>query len=124
MIFFFKDPATTEIYTLSLHDALPIYSTGSGEDDVHDRVRGEHGEDDLTGPDHDAVCERRGVLHHVESITDRVPSDREGDRRGPQGGGGGPCVLAVDGPHCEDGDRREVRRVAVRVGGVAHPKRA
>ena len=23
--FFFKDPATTEIYTLSLHDALPIY---------------------------------------------------------------------------------------------------
>src|SRR5262245_66481980 len=24
-IFFFNDPATTEIYTLSLHDALPIY---------------------------------------------------------------------------------------------------
>src|SRR5688572_32602599 len=24
LIFFFKDPATTEIYTLSLHDALPI----------------------------------------------------------------------------------------------------
>src|SRR5690606_41896365 len=23
--FFFHDPATTEIYTLSLHDALPIY---------------------------------------------------------------------------------------------------
>src|SRR6266478_4795085 len=27
-IFFFKDPATTEIYTLSLHDALPT-STNS-----------------------------------------------------------------------------------------------
>src|SRR3712207_7884484 len=27
MIFFFKDTATTEIYTLSLHDALPV-STG------------------------------------------------------------------------------------------------
>src|SRR3712207_8856104 len=26
MIFFFNDPATTEIYTLSLHDALPISS--------------------------------------------------------------------------------------------------
>ena len=26
--FFFNDTATTEIYTLSLHDALPIYSTG------------------------------------------------------------------------------------------------
>src|SRR5580704_19369034 len=25
--FFFNDPATTEIYTLSLHDALPIYRT-------------------------------------------------------------------------------------------------
>jgi len=24
--FFFNDPATTEIYTLSLHDALPIFS--------------------------------------------------------------------------------------------------
>src|SRR5258708_22603641 len=24
MLFFFNDPATTEIYTLSLHDALPI----------------------------------------------------------------------------------------------------
>src|SRR5690349_23934834 len=24
--FFFKDPATTEIYTLSLHDALPIFA--------------------------------------------------------------------------------------------------
>src|SRR5438874_13773039 len=26
--FFFNDTATTEIYTLSLHDALPIWSTG------------------------------------------------------------------------------------------------
>src|SRR2546426_10166509 len=26
--FFFNDTATTEIYTLSLHDALPIYPTG------------------------------------------------------------------------------------------------
>src|SRR5215510_10749256 len=28
LLFFFNDPATTEIYTLSLHDALPI-SPGS-----------------------------------------------------------------------------------------------
>src|SRR3712207_8003560 len=26
MLFFFNDTATTEIYTLSLHDALPIYT--------------------------------------------------------------------------------------------------
>src|SRR5690242_21866988 len=28
--FFFNDPATTEIYTLSLHDALPIYTGFAG----------------------------------------------------------------------------------------------
>src|SRR2546430_10124318 len=30
MFFFFNDTATTEIYTLSLHDALPIYGIISG----------------------------------------------------------------------------------------------
>src|SRR5437762_7967205 len=30
LFFFFTDPATTEIYTLSLHDALPIWSPGCG----------------------------------------------------------------------------------------------
>src|SRR3712207_8297993 len=30
MFFFFNDTATTEIYTLSLHDALPIYRSGEG----------------------------------------------------------------------------------------------
>src|SRR5215475_304225 len=29
--FFFNDPATTEIYTLSLHDALPIYCRDAPE---------------------------------------------------------------------------------------------
>src|ERR1041385_1751822 len=36
VFFFFNDPATTEISTLSLHDALPIW-----QGDVHDR-RVEH----------------------------------------------------------------------------------
>src|SRR2546422_6451653 len=30
MFFFFNDTATTEIYTLSLHDALPIYALPHG----------------------------------------------------------------------------------------------
>src|SRR2546427_12355446 len=30
IFFFFNDTATTEIYTLSLHDALPICSTAKG----------------------------------------------------------------------------------------------
>src|SRR5262249_62363670 len=29
LFFFFNAPATTEIYTLSLHDALPIFTVGS-----------------------------------------------------------------------------------------------
>src|SRR5690606_41696564 len=36
-VFFFHDPATTEIYTLSLHDALPIYG---GVDDEASAVVG------------------------------------------------------------------------------------
>ena len=35
MVFFFNDTATTEIYTLSLHDALPIYLSGT----CHEKVR-------------------------------------------------------------------------------------
>src|SRR5438034_6632719 len=32
--FFFNDTATTEIYTLSLHDALPIFANVSGRKDA------------------------------------------------------------------------------------------
>src|SRR5260370_31898974 len=38
MFFFFNDTATTEIYTLSLHDALPISLIGEG------RITGDHEE--------------------------------------------------------------------------------
>src|SRR3712207_8040869 len=34
-VFFFNDTATTEIYTLSLHDALPIYRGGSCPREKH-----------------------------------------------------------------------------------------
>src|SRR3712207_8410154 len=36
-IFFFNDTATTEIYTLSLHDALPIYDQRIRVDPQHER---------------------------------------------------------------------------------------
>src|SRR5438552_12685491 len=35
MIFFLKPPASTDIYTLSLHDALPISQRGYGGESVH-----------------------------------------------------------------------------------------
>src|SRR3712207_7617477 len=39
-IFFFNDTATTEIYTLSLHDALPIFERSKG---FNDAVAGKEG---------------------------------------------------------------------------------
>src|SRR2546422_11588094 len=90
--FFFNDTATTEIYTLSLHDALPIYARGEArrgqrrgewqplalepghadqaedagvhEDDVgHDHVRGQ-ARAELGG-------EVRGALGEAEVARDR-----------------------------------------------------
>src|SRR2546426_3703925 len=34
VLFFFNDTATTEIYTLSLHDALPIYTRRSPTENI------------------------------------------------------------------------------------------
>src|SRR2546430_4495433 len=50
LFFFFNDTATTEIYTLSLHDALPIYQVLAGAHrqraGLSDRVLlPEHGQD-------------------------------------------------------------------------------
>src|SRR5215471_6620115 len=54
-LFFFNDTATTEIYTLSLHDALPIYAR---ERPAVDRSRDERGEA--------RVHERRSEEHTSE----------------------------------------------------------
>src|SRR5258707_2626901 len=55
--FFFNDTATTEIYTLSLHDALPISVEAA---DPHVVERGEPGEgpDELERAGHPARAER------------------------------------------------------------------
>src|SRR5690349_16765366 len=50
-LFYFKAPATTEIYTLSLHDALPIYERRH-RTRVHDRSRAQ-------GPDADRRSRER-----------------------------------------------------------------
>src|SRR5436189_3442265 len=55
---FFNDPATTEIYTLSLHDALPISDVEGGEaEKVRDALRRHV----LQGP----IQSQQGVLQHV-----------------------------------------------------------
>src|SRR5574344_3071174 len=60
--FFFNDTATTEIYTLSLHDALPISRGQSWGSGAHSRfsacgcaVRSEEHTSELQSPDH-VVC--------------------------------------------------------------------
>src|SRR5258708_27560080 len=61
--FFFNDTATTEIYTLSLHDALPICSYYDAQVrfperfvvDLFDDARSEEHTSELQSPDH-LVC--------------------------------------------------------------------
>src|SRR3712207_8987566 len=79
--FFFNDTATTEIYTLSLHDALPIYVPG-------ELRRGARGPGGRGHP----LRERRG-------------HDGPAELRGP-GGQHGPPDPA---PHRRPGDRKSTR---------------
>src|SRR2546429_7202608 len=58
--FFFNDTATTEIYTLSLHDALPIFGSDAGiaADDV--------------GEDAQAVPARQRSEEHTSELQSRL----------------------------------------------------
>src|SRR2546425_5483882 len=58
-LFFFNDTATTEIYTLSLHDALPIYSAQPRPISVHTRQRERHAVDPLDANPPDTLIEAR-----------------------------------------------------------------
>src|SRR5688500_20015885 len=70
-------PPTTELHTLSLHDALPIYGADRG------RPAGEH--------PHPGALPAAGkrpagaeVLHHAEALgqqSERLDFDRRGDRK-------------------------------------------
>src|SRR2546422_11556398 len=57
LFFFFNDTATTEIYTLSLHDALPISHHGRPE--PHQRRRPEHRQHVVPPADRAGVRQRR-----------------------------------------------------------------
>src|ERR1044072_2442069 len=90
-LFFCNDTATTEIYTLSLHDALPISVTGSARDGLFQSKRKcpaqsgmlldlEHGNGmpepfrlfiERTGCGRGLLDERRVTLRHVVHLPDR-----------------------------------------------------
>src|SRR5690349_22801384 len=65
-IFFFNAPATTEIYTLSLHDALPIYQPGAGPV--------------VTGDPHQRLVDRRTLLHEAGQRVADADRDRKSTR--------------------------------------------
>src|SRR5215213_11612062 len=67
--FFFNDTATTEIYTLSLHDALPLFQRrADSPSGPHDRP-GDDG-----SPDAGHECARRSEEHtsELQSLTNLV----------------------------------------------------
>src|SRR6266496_5862175 len=98
--FFFNDTATTEIYTLSLHDALPIYAAAELVDpggldrslmfaQVSELRLGIGGEGAGRGAVRDAVAARRGGGWH-QVIADGLaqPGAQPGGQPGPGRDGG------------------------------------
>src|SRR5947208_4322402 len=85
-LFFFNDTATTEIYTLSLHDALPIFlieiggSTNANRLEVMAHrlapVRSEEHTSELQSPDH-LVC--RLLLEKKKKLTDQAGKQKRGE---------------------------------------------
>src|SRR3712207_8663879 len=70
IFFFFNDTATTEIYTLSLHDALPIYELQAGRRRRRD-----------DGPTSGRVALRRaGWPDEARRVRSDRPSDRKSTR--------------------------------------------
>src|SRR2546425_4995431 len=80
--FFFNDTATTEIYTLSLHDALPICGVGSSHRcDCYQHDAGWGGR------------RGRGDDLHVAQVRQARPiDDGERDTGGPRPDYGAPCL--------------------------------
>src|SRR3712207_8478928 len=66
-IFFFNDTATTEIYTLSLHDALPISDVGEVARSHGPRERGAVGTDGLGEDLHPRRVDRL-VIHDAAGV--------------------------------------------------------
>src|SRR3712207_7295733 len=80
IFFFFNDTATTEIYTLSLHDALPISVLG---DTVHGRELTAHGDVGGVADDRPAGLRlpgHRPGRHLREPVQDRRRRDRKSTR--------------------------------------------
>src|SRR3712207_7366951 len=81
LCFFFNDTATTEIYTLSLHDALPICSGSASVPESSDRAveRGGHAGHLVDRRLRVVHCARRGAGGGGDRVD--VLGDLAGDRK-------------------------------------------
>src|SRR2546425_6980416 len=89
-LFFFNDTATTEIYTLSLHDALPIYACGphcspDGTHGpavhlLHDGVGGGVGQSDLPRRSEEHTSELQSLAYLVCRLLLEKKKKRGSDR--------------------------------------------
>src|SRR3712207_8966337 len=75
---FFNDTATTEIYTLSLHDALPIFRGADVDGDVRGERRERLGGLDVVG---DRALVRRDLVAPDVHAEDRILGRARGDRK-------------------------------------------
>src|SRR5256885_12975037 len=77
--FFFNDTATTEIYTLSLHDALPICALDRGRHIERQRgcaARERDGQAHPLGPQDESRCNHQPT--HLSAGTDLDREDMDG----------------------------------------------
>src|SRR6478672_12828417 len=121
LFFFFNDTATTEIYTLSLHDALPIFA-GADEDPVEDEDVARHSlaeaDDDQGRPERLLDC-RVGSEERREDRVQGRDDEPEGEpspdtpaHHRPHGEPDARAVAAAERPprDCLGGDREGVER--------------
>src|SRR3989449_4611651 len=76
--FFFNDTATTEIYTLSLHDALPILDRETGQEKPQTRLERERGSHELAWRQ---LAHRGRELRRVRDHGD-APDEEQRDQQG------------------------------------------
>src|SRR5256886_4083827 len=117
--FFFNDTATTEIYTLSLHDALPISldSAETGDDRLREPVRevGARGVRGLEVQDGNARGLRHGLRHNGDAAGAAEP--RVGEPRPPVRKDGAVCGGRIRRRRVEGSPLDDVTGLAPRVGG-------
>src|SRR5207249_11077189 len=122
--FFSQATHTTDIYTLSLHDALPISRTRRCERNIANPVRKLHGKDARGKSQRDETqnSHRRPVLRSI-ALPDGLPPPR-GSREERLAAGIGAAAHALGAGGAAGPRPTGIPAAAARPQGVAEPERA